>query len=75
MDVKAKLESLLGREIHTLPVNYKNKQGFVPEYFDFADRNNVSALFSETEDGALENLLAHIEGKTSGGTDGTDTKS
>ena len=74
-DTIRKLKTLLERDVNVLPVKLKNIPGFIPEYFDYADRNCASKLFSETEDGALENLLKHLEEKKPGGNDGTDTNS
>ncbi len=75
MDIKTQLKSLVGRDVATTPAKIQGKQGFIPEYFNYTDRNFASKLFSETEEGALENLLLHLQEKDSGGSHGTNTTS
>lgn len=75
MDIKAELKSLLGREVEVTHVVVQGKKGYIPVYFNYADRNAASKLFSESEEGALSNLLQHIKEQNPGGTNGTDTTS
>jgi len=72
MNVKTDLNTLLNREVKVIPVRHNGKSGYLPEYFNYADRNSVSELFSESEEGALTNLLHHLQ-KNKGESDGTNT--
>ena len=75
MDIKDELKSLLGRDVSVIPTTFQNKKGFMAEYFNYTDRNCVSELFSETEEGAMENLLKFLKKRQPGGTDGTNSSS
>lgn len=75
MNIKTKLKTLVGRDVTVTPVNLRGQSGYIPEYFNYADNNAASKLFSETEDGALENLLRHIQENDSGGSNGTNDTS
>lgn len=68
--MKEKIEKILGRPVEVIPVNYKGKKVFLVEYFNYTFRNNISDLYGDTEEEALEKLY-----KILGDTNGTDTAS
>ena len=74
MNVKEKLESLLGRVLKIIPIKLNNKQGFIVEYFNYNDKNCASKLFSETKEGSLKNLLSFLQQKNPGGNNGISLK-
>jgi len=69
MTTKEEITKLLGREPTLVRLAYKGKTGYLPEYFNFTDRNNAASVFGETEDVCLLNFLTHLK-KTKGDTNG-----
>lgn len=56
MDFRSKIKEILGRVPEIVPISYKGKKGYLPVYFNYDLKDRVIVLFSETEDGAYQNL-------------------
>jgi hypothetical protein len=70
IDLKKEIEKLIGRIPELTEITYKGQKGYLPLYFNYGSKNDVSKLFSKSENGAYENLYKHITGVI----DGTDSE-
>ena len=73
LTINQKIKTILGREPEVEKITYKGQEGYVPLYFNYAFRNNISKVFAETEKEALNNFYQFLVDQ--GDTNGTDTSS
>lgn len=73
LTVNEKIKTILGREPEVEQVKFEGKDGYIPLYFNYAFRNNVSKVFAETQEEALNKFYDFLVEQ--GDTNGTDTES
>ena len=71
-ELKKKIEQVLGRIPELTEITYKGQKGYLPLYFNYGSKNEVSRLFSQSENEAYENLYKYIT--EIGAIDGTDSE-
>ena len=74
-DITKKISQVLGREIEVEEVTFKGQRGFLPIYFNYTFKNQVSDVFDTDKDKCLEKFYNFLTDKDiQGDTDGTNTE-
>lgn len=72
--IEEKIKMLLGREIEVEETTFKGQRGFLPLYFNYTFKNNVSDIFDTNKEECLKKFHTFLE-NNQGDTNGTDTDS
>jgi hypothetical protein len=74
-ELSEKISLLLGRDIEVEEVTFKGQKGFLPIYFNYTFKNNVSEVFDTNKEKCLEKFYNFLVQKDiQGDTDGTNTE-
>ena len=74
-DFSLKISQILGRPVEVEQVTFKGQRGFLPIYFNYTFKNNVSEVFDTDKDKCLEKFYNFLTTKDiQGDTDGTNTE-
>lgn len=74
MTVVEQIKILLGREVEVEEVTFKGQKGYLPIYFNYTFKNNVSEVFDTDKEKCLEKFLSFLT-VHKGDTNGTETDS
>ena len=70
-----KISQVLGREVEVEEITFKGQRGYLPIYFNYTFKNNVSDVFDTDKEKCLEKFYNFlIQKDIQGDTDGINTE-
>jgi len=74
LSITEKIKVILGRDPEIESTTYKGQPGFIPLYFNYTFKNNVSDVFNADKEKCLESFYKFLL-NNQGDTSGIDTNS